>query len=55
MEQLKSISNCSKGFKVSLNTIASYRLQLGLQAVLAVRQVNTTVSAKEHKKYSGTA
>lgn len=40
------------GFKVSLNTVASYRQQLGLKAVLAVRQVNTTVPVKAHKKYS---
>ncbi len=40
------------GFKISLNTVASYRQQLGLKAVLAVRQVNTTVPVKEHKKYS---
>ena len=40
------------GFKVSLNTVASYRQQLGFKAVLAVRQVNTTVPVKEHKKYS---
>jgi putative transposase len=39
------------GFKVSLNTVASYRQQMGLKAVLAVRQVNTTVPIKEHKKY----
>ena len=40
------------GFKVSLKTVASYRQQLGLKAVLAVRQVNTTVPVKAHKKYS---
>ncbi len=40
------------GFKVSLNTVASYRQQLGLKAVLAVKPVNTTVPIKEHKKYS---
>jgi len=31
------------GVKVSLNTVASYRQELGLKAVLAVKQVNTTV------------
>jgi hypothetical protein len=31
--------------------VASYRQQMGLKAVLAVRQVNTTVPIKEHKKY----
>ncbi len=40
------------GFKISLNTVANYRQKLGLKAVLAVRQVNTTVPIKEHKKYS---
>ena len=40
------------GFKVSLNTVASYRHQMGLKAVLAVKQVNTTVPIKEHKKYN---
>ncbi len=40
------------GFKVSLNTVANYRQQLGLKAVLAVKQINTTVPIKEHKKYS---
>ena len=40
------------GFKVSLNTVASYHQQMGLKAVLAVKQVNTTVPIKEHKKYN---
>ena len=40
------------GIKVSLNTVARYRQELGLQAVLAVKQVNTTISITEHKKYS---
>ena len=31
------------GIKVSLNTVARYRQELGLKAVLAVKQVNTTV------------
>lgn len=39
------------GFKVSLNTVANYRQQLGLKAVLAVKPINTTVPVKEHKKY----
>ena len=39
------------GVKVSLNTVASYRQELGLKAVLAVKQVNTKVPIKEHKKY----
>jgi len=40
------------GFKVSLNTVARYRQDLGLKAVLAVKQVNTTVPIKAHKKYN---
>ena len=39
------------GYKVSLNTVACYRQELGLQAVLAVKQVNTTIPIKEYKKY----
>ena len=39
------------GFKVSLNTVARYRQELGLKAVLAVKQVNTTIPVKAHKKY----
>ena len=37
------------GVKVSLNTVARYRQELGLKAVLAV---NTTIPIKEHKKYT---
>ena len=40
------------GVKVSLNTVARYRQELGLKAVLAVKQVNTTIPIKEHKKYT---
>jgi hypothetical protein len=40
------------GFKVSLNTVARYRQELDLKAVLAVKQVNTTIPIKAHKKYS---
>jgi len=40
------------GFKVSSNTVASYRQELGLKAVLAVKPVNTTIAIKEHKKHS---
>ncbi len=40
------------GYKVSLNTVARYRQALGLKAVLAVKQVNTTIPIKAHKKYS---
>ncbi|WP_171004407.1 IS3 family transposase, partial [Bathymodiolus heckerae thiotrophic gill symbiont] len=40
------------GYKVSLNTVARHRQELGLKAVLAVKQVNTTIPIKVHKKYS---
>ena len=40
------------GIKVSLNTVARYRQELGLKAVLAVKKVNTTIPIKEHKKYT---
>ena len=40
------------GIKVSLNTVARYRQELSLKAVLAVKQVNTTMPIKEHKKYT---
>ena len=42
----------SDHYKVSLNTVARYRQELGLKAVLAVKQVNTTIPIKEHKKYT---
>ena len=32
--------------------MARYRQELGLKAVLAVKQVNTTIPIKEHKKYT---
>jgi len=38
--------------KVSLNTVATYRKEMKLHAILAVKQVNTTVAIKSHKKYS---
>ena len=40
------------GYQVSLNTVSSYRQELGLKAVLGVKPINTTVPVKEHKKYS---
>jgi putative transposase len=40
------------GIKVSLNTVERYRQELGLKAVLAVKQVNTTIPIKEHKKHT---
>ncbi len=40
------------GVKASLNTVATYRKELGLKAILAVKQVTTTVPNKQHQKYS---
>jgi len=40
------------GIKVSRNTVASYRKEMKLHAVLAVKQVNTTLPIKSHKKHS---
>ena len=40
------------GYKISLNTVACYRQELGLKAVLAVKKINTTIPIKAHKKYS---
>jgi len=37
---------------VCLNSVATYRKELGLKAVLAVKQVAMTVPNKQHKKYS---
>jgi hypothetical protein len=39
------------GFKVSLNTVAHYRQELDLRAVLAVKQVNTTIPINKAKKF----
>ena len=39
------------GFPVSLNTVSKYRRELGLQAVLAVRPISTTMADKQHLKY----
>ena len=40
------------GVKASLNTVATYRKELGLKAILAVKQVTTTLANKQHQKYS---
>ena len=40
------------GFIVSPNTVQTYRRELGLQAVLAVRAPNTSWADKQHPKYS---
>jgi hypothetical protein len=49
-EDSLSSTNCLR--LVSLNTVAHYRQELGLKAVLVVKQVNTTIPIKAHKKYS---
>ncbi len=40
------------GFNISPNTVLSYRKELGLRAVLAVRPPNTSWANKQHPKYS---
>ncbi len=40
------------GVNVCLNSVATYRKELGLKAILAVKQVAMTVPNKQHKKYS---
>lgn len=40
------------GVDVCLNSVATYRKELGLKAVLAVKQVSLTQPNKAHKKYS---
>jgi len=40
------------GINICLNSVATYRQELGLKAVLAVKQVTMTVPNKQHKKYS---
>ena len=39
------------GYDVCLNTVASYRQELGLKAILAIKSMNTMIPMKEHKKY----
>ena len=41
-----------KGINTCVNSVAKYRKELGLKAVLAVKQVSLTQPNKEHKKYS---
>ena len=40
------------GYNVCYNTVSKYRTELGLKAIIAVKQINTTQSNSEHKKYS---
>jgi putative transposase len=40
------------GANVCLNSVATYRQELGLKAVLAVKQVTMTMPNKQHEKYS---
>jgi len=39
------------GFFISDNTVAKYRQEQGLRAILAVKYLSTTLPNKEHKKY----
>ena len=41
-----------ENIKVSLNTVATYRKEMNLHAVLAVKRVNTTIPIKSHEKHS---
>ena len=40
-----------EGYSVSLNTVSKYRKELGIQAILAVKPISTTVSDERHPKY----
>ncbi len=40
-----------EGYTVSLNTVSKYRKELGVQAVIAVKPVSTTISDDKHPKY----
>jgi ABC-type proline/glycine betaine transport system substrate-binding protein len=42
------------GYKVSLNTVTRYRQELGLKAVLAVKQVNDTLEKHPHPEIFNT-
>lgn len=41
-----------RGFNISPNTVLSYRKELGLKAILAVKAPNTSLANKQHPKYS---
>jgi putative transposase len=40
------------GFTISVNSVAKYRKELGLKAVLAVKTINTSNPIQEHPKHS---
>jgi putative transposase len=40
------------GYRVCVNTVSKYRNELGLKAILALKNINTTTINKENKKYS---
>jgi putative transposase len=40
-----------QGYSVHLNTVFSYRAEMNLKPILAVKSVTTTIPAKEHFKY----
>lgn len=41
-----------QGISISVNTVAKYRKQLGIKAILAVKKPNLSVANKNHKVYS---
>jgi hypothetical protein len=45
---------CVNGYKVSLNTVTRYRQELGLKAVLAVKQVNDALEKHPHPEIFNT-
>ena len=40
-----------EGYNVSLNTVSKYRKELGIQAIVAVKPISTTVADDKHPKY----
>lgn len=40
------------GFNISVNSVAKYRMELGLKAILAVKAINTSIPNQEHAKHS---
>ena len=40
------------GFNISVNSVAKYRKELGLKAVLAVKTINTSIPIQKHPKHS---
>ncbi|SFV90898.1 Mobile element protein [hydrothermal vent metagenome] len=40
-----------EGYRVSLNTVSTYRKELGIKAIVAIKPLNTTVADDRHPKY----